>query len=457
MKKLIIILVFCFLNKSNVVFGQQILLSENFESGVLNPLITEHSNGTYNSNPGIQSNTNFGSTMAYGFGRSTCPANCFSTYTDTLTITFPSPTFVDSIKWSEMELLNNWGSQGTIYLDGILLSGSIMGALPVNNHIPDNVPRYQAYLVGQCVTIIKFIVVDITNLSEITIDDLIITTSNPPIIAASSATTICQGDSVTLTSSAGSSYVWSNGESAQAINVETAGSYSVTVYYGIGCFATSVAETVTVNPNPATPTITASDTTTFCQGGSVTLIAPTSTSYLWSTGANTQFINVAASGIYSITVYNNFGCSSPSLSTMVTVNPTYTSNVSASICQGDTYTFPDGTTATTATIYTSHLSTINSCDSSIVTTLTVEVCSGINETINNNLFSVYPNPTTGQFAILIAADTAEIIVTNVLGQQVIKTQTAQKIANLQLDNNGVYIVYLKTKQGTITQKLIVNH
>lgn len=456
MKKLIVILVLCFLNKSNDVYSQQILLSENFESGVLNPLITSNSNGTYNSNPGIQNNTNFGSTMAYGFGRSTCPANCFSTYTDTLTITFPTSTFVDSMKWSEMELLNNWGSQGTIYLDGILLTSSVMGAQPVNNHIPDNVPRYQAYLVGQCVTTIKFIVVDITNQSEITIDDLIITTSNLPTITAGSATTFCQGDSVTLTASAGSSYIWSNGESTQAINVETAGSYSVTVYYGIECFTTSLAEAVTVNPNPATPTITASDTTTFCQGGSVTLIAPTSTSYLWSTGASTQFINVDSSGNYSITVYNSFGCSAPSLTTTVTVNPTYISSDSASICEGDTYTFPDGTTATTSTIYTSHLSTINACDSSVVTTLTVEVCAGINEYTNDNSFLLYPNPTSGKFTILLSSETEEIIVTNVLGQQVIKKQTKQKIANLQLENNGVYIVYLKTKQGTITQKLIVN-
>ena len=164
--------------------SQQVILSENFE-GVLNPLITVQSNGTFNSYPGIENNSNFGSTKAFGFGLSTCPASCFSNYTSTLTITFPSPTFADSIKWSEMELLDNWGSEGAIYIDDIFLVGqrvpdSSMGALPPNSRTPDNLPRHQALKVNQCVTTIKFVVVDITNLSKITIDDLIITTSITP-------------------------------------------------------------------------------------------------------------------------------------------------------------------------------------------------------------------------------------------------------------------------------------
>ena len=91
-------------------------------------------------------------------------------------------------------------------------------------------------------------------------------------------------------------------------------------------------------------------------------------------------------------------------------------------------------------------------------TISTTLCSmtvGIDEKATDNLFSIYPNPTNGQFTIVLA-DNAEIIVRNVLGQQVIKTKTTQKTANLQLDNNGVYLVYLTTSQGTTTRKLIVN-
>jgi YVTN family beta-propeller protein len=70
--------------------------------------------------------------------------------------------------------------------------------------------------------------------------------------------------------------------------------------------------------------------------------------------------------------------------------------------------------------------------------------------------SVYPNPSSRQFTISLPTADAEIMVTNLLGQQIIKTKTVQKTTNLQLDNNGVYLVYVITKQGTETRKLIIN-
>ncbi|GAB2459527.1 hypothetical protein GCM10011375_09400 [Hymenobacter qilianensis] len=87
-----------------------------------------------------------------------------------------------------------------------------------------------------------------------------------------------------------------------------------------GC--TSGTTKVTVNPQPAAPTasISASDPTTFCAGGSVTLTASEGTSYSWSSGQTTRAITVSASGNYSVTVTNN-GCSATSDATAVTVNP----------------------------------------------------------------------------------------------------------------------------------------
>jgi len=65
---------------------------------------------------------------------------------------------------------------------------------------------------------------------------------------------------------------------------------------------TVTATTVTVNALPAAPTITASGPTTFCIGGSVTLTSSAGTSYLWSTGATTQSINVTTSGSYTVRI-----------------------------------------------------------------------------------------------------------------------------------------------------------
>lgn len=69
---------------------------------------------------------------------------------------------------------------------------------------------------------------------------------------------------------------------------------------------------------------------------------------------------------------------------------------------------------------------------------------------------IYPNPTSGLFTIFLPTDNATISVTDILGQQIIKTPASQKTTNLQLDKNGVYFVHITTKQGTSTQKLMVN-
>ncbi|HJQ38544.1 MAG TPA: hypothetical protein VKB93_15505, partial [Thermoanaerobaculia bacterium] len=116
-------------------------------------------------------------------------------------------------------------------------------------------------------------------------------------ITPSGATTFCEGGSVTLTAPASASYLWSNGATTQSIVVTATGTFDVTVTNASGCSsAKSPAVAVTVNPNPATPAISASGPTTFCQGGSVTLTAPASASYLWSNGATTQSIVVTATG-----------------------------------------------------------------------------------------------------------------------------------------------------------------
>jgi hypothetical protein len=68
---------------------------------------------------------------------------------------------------------------------------------------------------------------------------------------------------------------------------------------------------------PPTATISAGGSTTFCQGGSVTLTANAGISYLWSTGATTQSIIATQAGNYSVTVTNASGCAGTSAATTV--------------------------------------------------------------------------------------------------------------------------------------------
>ncbi|MDP4806766.1 MAG: T9SS type A sorting domain-containing protein [Crocinitomicaceae bacterium] len=169
-----------------------------------------------------------------------------------------------------------------------------------------------------------------------------------PTVAANGPTTICQGSNVVLTASPATTYLWSNGATTASITVNTAGNYSVLSTQN-GCSATSAVTTINVTPLP-TPTISTIGTTTFCQGGSVTLTAATASSYLWNNGATTQSIVVSTAGNYSVNVNNN-GCAATSAPVAVVVQALPSASVTASgplsFCQGASVTL----TATPAAAY----------------------------------------------------------------------------------------------------------
>lgn len=139
-------------------------------------------------------------------------------------------------------------------------------------------------------------------------------------VTPSGPTTFCQGNNVSLNAGGPySTYHWSNNGNTQSINVNTTGTYSVTVTDTRGCQGTAQTS-VTVNPNP-TPSITPNGPTTFCQGYDVQLSAGgTYSQYNWSNAATTQTTLVNTSGTYSVTVTDANNCTGTA-SIPVTVNP----------------------------------------------------------------------------------------------------------------------------------------
>ncbi|MFN9393359.1 MAG: FG-GAP-like repeat-containing protein [Flavobacteriales bacterium] len=125
--------------------------------------------------------------------------------------------------------------------------------------------------------------------------------NDPITITASGNTTICPGESITLSAPAGDSYTWSTGASDSSIEATEAGTYSVVVWDEAGCAALSNNITVTVT-TPAVPTISASGPLVFCEGGSVILTSSEGQSYAWSTGESTQAISVDEPGTYQVSV-----------------------------------------------------------------------------------------------------------------------------------------------------------
>src|SRR5207253_3118621 len=92
------------------------------------------------------------------------------------------------------------------------------------------------------------------------------------------------GPGITLTATLGSAYLWSTGATTQSINVNATGNYTVQVTNNSGCAATSAPTSVSVNPLPFTPTATAGGSTTFCDGGSVTLTSSSASGNQWYQG-----------------------------------------------------------------------------------------------------------------------------------------------------------------------------
>ncbi|HBF89167.1 MAG TPA: hypothetical protein DDX39_11045 [Bacteroidales bacterium] len=164
-----------------------------------------------------------------------------------------------------------------------------------------------------------------------------VNTATIPTILASGSTNICDGESVDLTSSAASGFLWSNGEVTQTITVSTADNYSVQITDGNGCNANSVVTIVNVN-TPIVPTITAGGTTTFCAGGSVELTSSAASGYNWSNGAITQTITVTSADNYSVEITDGNGCNATSAPTTVTVNtavvPTISAGGATTFCNG---------------------------------------------------------------------------------------------------------------------------
>ncbi|MEA2206503.1 MAG: hypothetical protein QOE77_3279, partial [Blastocatellia bacterium] len=176
-----------------------------------------------------------------------------------------------------------------------------------------------------------------------------------PTITPDGPTTFCMGGMVTLTSSSVSGNQWYlngspiDGASNQAYIAGSTGDYTVTDTTS-GCSSSpSSASTVTVNPIPATPTITPDGPTTFCEGGTVTLASSSATGNQWYLngnpigGASNQAYIATATGDYTNTITTSDCASAPSTATTVTVTPipampTITPDGPTTFCTGGSVT-----------------------------------------------------------------------------------------------------------------------
>ena len=242
-------------------------------------------------------------------------------------------------------------------------------------------------------------VIDLYGLSKVKdIEIEVVPLPGAPSVTINGPSVFCEGDSVNLSTTSGfANYLWSTGQSTESIWVKSTGDYNVIVSDSFGCASpVSVDASITVNPNPGIPAITLMGASTFCEGDSTLLIAPTGFSaYLWSDGSVNDSLTVKTSGSYTLTVSNAFGCSSPESNPQdITVlsnplKPTITAGGATTFCSGDSvslsapggfnnYIWSDGSTSQDITVNSSgtfdvYVEDANGCVSPISDPVTVLV------------------------------------------------------------------------------------
>jgi hypothetical protein len=283
-----------------------------------------------------------------------------------------------------------------------------------------------------------------------------VTASAPPTpVITSSGSTVCEGDTVTLSIVWNADINWSPTlEFNDTVQVSAVGTYnySVEITDAIGCTAVSAVEVVTINPTPLAQ-IAANGPTSFCGTGSVDITASGGDTYLWNNGTTTTpTINATTSGDYFCVVTSNAGCSDTTSAISVVLFPTpaiptITSSGVTTFCLGGTvtlssstanaYDWGSGNTAQDLVVITS--------GSYAVTTTDVNGCTAVSTsevvTVNPNpIVTVAANgPTTfclGGAVDLTSSEATGNVWTNAQTAQTIAVNTSGSYSTTVTDANG---------------------
>ena len=284
-----------------------------------------------------------------------------------------------------------------------------------------------------------------------------VTVQPPPVpLSITGPTSLCQGNSITLTSSYATGNTWSTGATTQSLSVNTAGVYTLTAISACGSLSTT--HTVSADP-PANAAITANGPLSFCQGGSVVLSSATASGNSWSTGAVTPSITVTSSGTYSLNVTTPCGNNTSSVSVTVipaSISPSITATGPTTFCQGTSVilvssepignTWSTGATTSTITVNTAGVYTLTANNGCATASVTQSI-------------TVIPSPTA---AIIASGPTTFCQGGSLILSSASATgntwSTGATTPTIQVTSSGTYTLSLATACGvsTAVQQVLVN-
>ena len=303
---------------------------------------------------------------------------------------------------------------------------------------------------------------------------------------------LCNGP-VTIDAGSGySSYLWSNNSTNQAIVVNAANSYFVTVTYPAGCTAMSNTITIASATGQFYFTINTPGDDSLCQpNGQVILDAGNFATFNWNTGATTQQITVASLGVYYVNVTDSNGCqgvSNPPFEVFNAVNTSaITGSINATQFQTETYSVTQSSGSTynwwmnggniqsglgtnsvdvlwntpgQGGIYVIETD-VNGCIGDTITlAVTIFSSTSINES-QTQIISIYPNPFTKSTIISITNNKSNYNLTlyDITGQKVWKEEDlSQSTYELERGtlSKGIYFLEIKTRESKWIKRVVIN-
>jgi len=175
--------------------------------------------------------------------------------------------------------------------------------------------------------------------------------STGSISIASTATTICAGQSVTLTASGGTGYSWSGGSTDTAASI-TVSPLTATTYYVSGLVMCGTGrDTITVQVDSSVNVSVSASDDSICSGETVNLSASGSSTYQWSGGSSSTAAALTVSPAASTTYYvtgsvNACGSDTDTLTVIVQTTPVLSIAGTDSLCEGQSTTLTAGGAAT---------------------------------------------------------------------------------------------------------------
>ncbi|NJB87392.1 hypothetical protein GGR26_003172 [Lewinella marina] len=168
-----------------------------------------------------------------------------------------------------------------------------------------------------------------------------VTDGATPTVNIAGTPAFCPGGSTVLDAGAGfATYAWSTGDPTQTAVISSTDPVSVTVTDANGCAATAAVTPTTYTP----PVAGITGDQGFCPGGTASLASTASfAQYTWSTGSTDSVVTLSNSGLYSLTVTDNNGCTDDASWEVVQFQtPTPAITGTLSFCAGNTTTIAAG-------------------------------------------------------------------------------------------------------------------